>query len=75
MAAKKALAPTPVPPFALTSFASASAASTVPDLEADLNFSRANLDIEVELVVPCIIHEREGEEDITTNLRANFKER
>ena len=62
-------------PSASTSFASTSMASTVPDSEADLNFSGADPDIEVEHVVPCIIHEPEGEEGITTNLRVDFKER
>ena len=62
-------------PSASTSFASTSMASTVPDSEADLNFSGADPDIEVEHVVPRIIHELEGEEGITTNLRVDFKER
>lgn len=62
-------------PSASTSFASTSVASTVSDSEADLNFSGADPDIEVEHVVPCIIHEPKGEKGITTNLRVDFKER
>lgn len=74
-ATKKAPAPTPMSLFAPTSFASASMASTVPNSKADLNFSGADMDIEVKLVVPRIIHKPEREEGITANLRVDFKER
>lgn len=67
-AAKKVSDPTLASPFASTS-ASTSATSTEQDAGASLHFSRAELDIEVEPVVPHIIHELKGEEeDMATNL-------
>ena len=50
-------------------------ASTVLDLEADLDLPGVKPDTKVELVVPRIIHEPEREDDMAKNLRAGFRER
>ena len=52
-----------------------SAANTVPDLETDLDLPRVEPDTKAEFVVPRIIHEPEGEDNMATNLRAGFRER
>ena len=44
-------------------------------MEVDLSAASTEPDMEVEPVVPPIICEEEGEENIATNLRAGFKKR
>lgn len=84
--AQKALTPLSASPSPLStspshslSFSSASlssfAASTESDSAIDLSFTRTEPEMEVEPVVPPIIYEEEGNENMAANLRVGFKER
>lgn len=45
------------------------------DMEVELSTSSIESEVEVELMVPPIICKEEEEEDMTTNLRVEYKER
>ena len=49
--------------------------NTVPDSEVDWDHPRVKPDIKLQPMVPRIIHEPDGEEDMATNLKTGFKER
>lgn len=57
--------------FAFSSFYT----NTKPDSEIELLVANAEPEAEAELVVPFIICEEEGEEDMVANLRTRFKGR
>ena len=60
---------------ASASFTSFSADSTKLDSMADSSTAGTNPETEVEPMVPCIICEPKGEEDMAKNLKSDFKER
>lgn len=73
-ATRRVPAPTPTSLSASTSISS-SAVGTGQDSTIDSSFVRAEPKREVEPIVPRIIYEPKGEEDIVANLRSGFKER
>lgn len=74
-AAKKAPVLIPESTSTSTFFVPTSAASTVPDSEADLDLPRVDPNIEPELVVPRIIHGPKREENMAANLKVGFREK
>lgn len=63
------------PHSTLTSGFSSFSTNTKPDTEIELLVANTESEAEAELVVPFIICEEEGEEDMVANLRTRFKGR
>lgn len=63
------------PHSTLTSTFSSFSTNTKLDIEIELLVANAEPEAEAELVVPFIICEEEGEEDMVANLRTRFKGR
>lgn len=57
--------------FAFSSFST----NTKPDIEIEMLAANAEPEAEAKLVVPFIIYEEKGEEDMVANLRTRFKGR